>query len=239
MELSYWGISPNIPAWPTDENGEREQAVLLAHTFDSPADADVTISLLTAYGDPMFQILRQGGRRRKGHQRLLRLRRGTVCPGLHGGGRPESAGHHAHAQRGRRVNRKEHPSCLTCRNTKSGCAAPALNDARARRAGEHRRTMRRRSESRFYGPLEFGTAGLRGTMKVGLHQMNIHVIRWATQGFANVICAEGEEAKAPGRGHLHGLPQPLHGVCPGRRRGHAPPTASMCASSSPCGPRRS
>ena len=34
-------------------------------------------------------------------------------------------------------------------------------------------------ESRFYGPLEFGTAGLRGTMKVGLHQMNVHVIRWA------------------------------------------------------------
>ena len=51
---------------------------------------------------------------------------------------------------------------------------------------------------RFYGPLEFGTAGLRGTMKVGLHQMNVHVIRWATQGFANVICAEGEEAKRRG-----------------------------------------
>ena len=31
---------------------------------------------------------------------------------------------------------------------------------------------------RFYGPLEFGTAGLRGTMKAGLHQMNVHVIRW-------------------------------------------------------------
>ena len=53
-------------------------------------------------------------------------------------------------------------------------------------------------ESRFYGPLEFGTAGLRGTMKVGLHQMNVYVIRWATQGFANVICAEGEEAKKKG-----------------------------------------
>ena len=53
-------------------------------------------------------------------------------------------------------------------------------------------------ESRFYGPLEFGTAGLRGTMKVGLHQMNVYVIRWATQGFANVICAEGEEAKRRG-----------------------------------------
>ena len=35
-------------------------------------------------------------------------------------------------------------------------------------------------------------------MKVGLHQMNVHVIRWATQGFANVICAEGEEAKRRG-----------------------------------------
>ena len=53
-------------------------------------------------------------------------------------------------------------------------------------------------ENRFYGPLEFGTAGLRGTMKVGLHQMNIHVIRWATQGFANVIAAGGEEAKRKG-----------------------------------------
>ncbi len=53
-------------------------------------------------------------------------------------------------------------------------------------------------ESRFYGPLEFGTAGLRGTMKMGLHQMNVYVIRWATQGFAKVICAEGEEAKRRG-----------------------------------------
>ncbi len=53
-------------------------------------------------------------------------------------------------------------------------------------------------ESRFYGPLEFGTAGLRGTMAVGLHHMNTYVVRHATQGFANVICAEGEEAKRKG-----------------------------------------
>jgi phosphoglucomutase len=53
-------------------------------------------------------------------------------------------------------------------------------------------------EARFYGPLEFGTAGLRGTMYTGLHNMNIHVIRWATQGFADVICAEGEEGKKRG-----------------------------------------
>ena len=36
-------------------------------------------------------------------------------------------------------------------------------------------------ESRFFAPLEFGTAGLRGTMKLGLHQMNVHIIRHATQ----------------------------------------------------------
>ena len=49
-------------------------------------------------------------------------------------------------------------------------------------------------ESRFFGPLEFGTAGLRGTMAVGLNRMNIHVIRHATQAFAEVIKAEGQEA---------------------------------------------
>ncbi len=49
-------------------------------------------------------------------------------------------------------------------------------------------------ESRFFAPLEFGTAGLRGIMATGLNRMNIHVIRWATQAFAAVIKAEGEEA---------------------------------------------
>ena len=53
-------------------------------------------------------------------------------------------------------------------------------------------------KARFYGPLEFGTAGLRGTMYTGLHNMNCHVIRWATQGFANVIRAEGTEAMQKG-----------------------------------------
>ena len=56
----------------------------------------------------------------------------------------------------------------------------------------------REIESRFYGPLEFGTAGLRGTMAMGLHHMNIYVVRHATQAFANVICAEGEKAKEKG-----------------------------------------
>lgn len=51
-------------------------------------------------------------------------------------------------------------------------------------------------ENRFYAPLEFGTAGLRGTMKTGLHNMNIHVIRYATQAFADVIKEVGGEDAA-------------------------------------------
>ena len=58
-------------------------------------------------------------------------------------------------------------------------------------------------ESRFFAPLEFGTAGLRGTMCVGLHQMNRHVIRHATQAFAEVILAEGPEAAKRGVAVCH------------------------------------
>ena len=53
-------------------------------------------------------------------------------------------------------------------------------------------------EDRFFGLLEFGTAGLRGVMGVGLRRMNVHVIRHATQAFAQVILAEGPEAAAQG-----------------------------------------
>ena len=53
-------------------------------------------------------------------------------------------------------------------------------------------------ESRFFDQLSFGTAGLRGTMGVGLYRMNVHVIRHATQAFAQVILAEGTLAAARG-----------------------------------------
>lgn len=48
-------------------------------------------------------------------------------------------------------------------------------------------------EDRFFSLLQFGTAGLRGVMGVGLRRMNVHVIRHATQAFANVILAEGKD----------------------------------------------
>ena len=53
-------------------------------------------------------------------------------------------------------------------------------------------------ESRFFDQLAFGTAGLRGTMGEGLYRMNVHVIRHATQAFAQVILEEGPEAAARG-----------------------------------------
>ena len=76
-------------------------------------------------------------------------------------------------------------------------SSPVLSDAE-RAELESIKNDPKEIETRFFGPLEFGTAGLRGTMCVGLHNMNIHVIRWATQGFADVIAAEGEEGKKRG-----------------------------------------
>ena len=53
-------------------------------------------------------------------------------------------------------------------------------------------------EERFYEPLSFGTAGLRGIMGMGTHRMNVHVIRHATQAFAEVMAQEGAEAMEKG-----------------------------------------
>ena len=40
---------------------------------------------------------------------------------------------------------------------------------------------------RFYTPLKFGTAGLRGVLGAGTNRMNIYVVRHATQGLANYV----------------------------------------------------
>ena len=48
-------------------------------------------------------------------------------------------------------------------------------------------------KSRFSSYLSFGTAGLRGTMKVGMNAMNRHTVAHATQGLAALILKEGRE----------------------------------------------
>ncbi|MDR3645362.1 MAG: phospho-sugar mutase, partial [Clostridia bacterium] len=49
-------------------------------------------------------------------------------------------------------------------------------------------------EARFGSMLEFGTAGLRGIVGAGTNRMNIYTVRQATQGIANLIVSQGEEA---------------------------------------------
>ena len=54
MDNSKWAFKPDGPAWPTDERGEKVPARLLRHTLDNTADADMIVSLLSAYGIPSF-----------------------------------------------------------------------------------------------------------------------------------------------------------------------------------------
>lgn len=49
-------------------------------------------------------------------------------------------------------------------------------------------------ESRFYAPLSFGTAGLRGVLGVGLNRMNRFTVGQAAQGLAKLIVSNGQEA---------------------------------------------
>lgn len=53
-------------------------------------------------------------------------------------------------------------------------------------------------KDRFYAPLQFGTAGLRGIMGVGTNRMNIHTVRHATQGIATLISNLGKSARERG-----------------------------------------
>ena len=46
-------------------------------------------------------------------------------------------------------------------------------------------------EGRFKAMLTFGTAGLRGIMGAGIGCMNVYTVRYATQGLANLVIANG------------------------------------------------
>ncbi|MBR0374296.1 MAG: phospho-sugar mutase [Mogibacterium sp.] len=49
-------------------------------------------------------------------------------------------------------------------------------------------------EDRFDSMMTFGTAGLRGFMRAGLKGMNVYTVRYATQGFAEMILTCGEDS---------------------------------------------
>ena len=58
---SGWSFRREAPEWPRDENGEKEQAVLLKETADSPADTDMVISFLASCGIPCFKYYDKDG----------------------------------------------------------------------------------------------------------------------------------------------------------------------------------
>ncbi len=51
---------------------------------------------------------------------------------------------------------------------------------------------------RFFAPLSFGTAGLRGIMGAGIRRMNARIIRQATRALGSLILEGGPEAAAAG-----------------------------------------
>lgn len=53
-------------------------------------------------------------------------------------------------------------------------------------------------EERFYRYLEFGTAGMRGTLGAGTNKMNVYMVRRASQGVAEHIKTLGETAMKSG-----------------------------------------
>ncbi len=53
-------------------------------------------------------------------------------------------------------------------------------------------------QDRFFAPLSFGTAGLRGILGVGLYRMNRFTVGVATQGLANLIKSYGPRAMQRG-----------------------------------------
>lgn len=50
----------------------------------------------------------------------------------------------------------------------------------------------------FWAPLEFGTAGMRGVIDLGVNRMNRFTVGRATKGLADYVCSLGEDAKKRG-----------------------------------------
>ncbi|MGI6336040.1 MAG: phospho-sugar mutase [Eubacteriales bacterium] len=73
--------------------------------------------------------------------------------------------------------------------------APLTPDEHAELASIH---DDREIRERFYAPLTFGTAGLRGILGMGINRMNTYTVCQVTQGLATLIVGLGKEAMARG-----------------------------------------
>lgn len=53
-------------------------------------------------------------------------------------------------------------------------------------------------EDAFYAPMEFGTAGMRGVLGVGINRMNVYTVRQATEGLASLMETLDEQTRRRG-----------------------------------------
>ena len=149
--------------WPKMPTGELVLPALLKTTFYDDMDVEITINMLTAYGFPTDKKWR-----RKTHEVDIYV--------------PETMLEDALTLLSAEVTdvlspREEFEKWLT---------SPALSDAEKREL-EAIIDNEAELELRFFAPLSFGTAGLRGVMALGTNMMNVHVIRHASQAFAEII----------------------------------------------------
>src|SRR4051794_34669735 len=79
---------------------------------------------------------------------------------------------------------------------------------------------RRELESRFAGPLTFGTAGLRGPLRAGPAGMNAAVVTRAAAGLAHHLSDSGHGGGGGGIGY--DAPRPAHEVAPRSAAGVSP-----------------
>ena len=60
MDNSFWAMN-NPPQWPVLPDGTKEKAALLCRAADNTAGAEMTLSLLAAYGIPCFKYHEKDG----------------------------------------------------------------------------------------------------------------------------------------------------------------------------------
>ena len=172
------------PQWPNDENGQAVPPAYLKHIHGGPLDMELTLNLLEAYGIPHVC--------RYPHNGLF----GKLILGHPPGGMEVFV-----------------PETMLV-DAQNVLSADILDDIEERRLEmsffEHYESWldssalsedekgqlraiandEKEIESRFFSRLEFGTAGLRGIMGVGLYMMNVHVVRHTTQALSQLILEE-------------------------------------------------
>ena len=184
-----WGFARKSkgPKWPDDDSGQPVPPVFLKFIHGGPLDMELTLNLLEAYGIPHVCQYPNNG--------LF----GKLILGHPPGGMevfvPETMLDDAQNVLSADIleDEIEDEGSLGIMNAKeqydiwlgSSALSEAEKDELRAISGDEKEI-----EGRFFSRLEFGTAGLRGIMGVGLYKMNVHVIRHTTQALAELILDE-------------------------------------------------